>query len=217
MFLLLRLLLRLLIIFLFIYKIKPKSIKMSSLAENLAASLSGLSLELRVADSGETIDLAGHSAASASAAIKSALCAPFDSIRRVTLVVSGGKLVRGKYDQAMFKECASALKEVGYKSEMEGGDEAAGGSWKSQHDTGKNLKTIVIYTLPAKTSSLTSSAPAFEAGGVMDPSAVDNKAACSSVALFGKMVESKVRIFPSPRSVSYTASDCRVSAGPDVV
>ena len=85
----------------------------------LALSLSGLSLELRSADSGTTIDLAGHSAAASSTAIKSALSAPFDSVRRVTLVVSGGKLVRGKYDQAMFKECAGALKEIGYKSEME--------------------------------------------------------------------------------------------------
>ena len=174
---------------------------MSALAD-LSTQLSGLALNLHQADSGEVLDLAGVSSEAASSAISAALAQPFDEIRRITLIVSGGKQVRGKYHLDLFKESSAALKAAGYKSEMEGGDESKGNTWKSQHDTGKNLKTIVIFT---KCSAAEANSTSLELesviGGPLDSSTSDSKVAMCSVPLFRKLVETKAPSWSEKKSL----------------
>ncbi|GMH85528.1 hypothetical protein TrST_g10504 [Triparma strigata] len=156
----------------------------------LANALSGLSLEISTSPSGSTIDLAGTSSTSAASSLSSALSSPFPSIRRLTFIVSGGKGVRGKYDLSLYKDLLLVLKDSGYKSEQEGGDESKGGSYKSQHDTGKNLKTIVVFTRPTTVEAEEEEEEKVK-GGALDETSVDYKAICSSFTIFEKLVETR--------------------------
>ncbi|GMI43398.1 hypothetical protein TrCOL_g9687 [Triparma columacea] len=107
------------------------------------ASLSGLALKLASTTSADTFDLANTPASAISDSVEKGFAAEFDAVLRITLVVGGGKLCRGKYDQDAFKAVRSALQSCGYLQDTEGGNEMEGGAFKSHHDTGKNLKTVV--------------------------------------------------------------------------
>ena len=65
---------------------------------------------------------------------------------RITFVTGAGKLARQKYDENAAKIVSSTLRDLGYVEDRGAScvNECAG-SFKSQHDTGKNLKTIVVF------------------------------------------------------------------------
>ncbi|GMI36310.1 hypothetical protein TeGR_g6000, partial [Tetraparma gracilis] len=88
------------------------------------------------------IDLDGASPSTITANFTSAFALPFpaSAVPRITFIVGGGKLCRGKYHADAFKTVAAALRAAGYLADTEGGDEGEGGAWKSHHDTNKNLK-----------------------------------------------------------------------------
>ena len=52
-----------------------------------------------------------------------------------------GKLARQKYDEQAAKAVTGPLKDLDYEDDAGGG----AGTYKLQHDTGKNLKTVVVY------------------------------------------------------------------------
>ena len=112
--------------------------------------LSGMSLKIFSAESAETFDLANLPITTISSTISSAFSSPFPfpTVLRLTFVVGGGKLCRGKYDDGTYKAVVTALADCGYEEDGRGGNELAGGAWKSHHDTSKNLKTVVVFTRP---------------------------------------------------------------------
>jgi len=65
---------------------------------------------------------------------------------RITFVTGAGKLARQKYDETAAKVVMKTLQDLGYQE-----DRAAScvvecaGTFKSQHDTAKNLKTVVVF------------------------------------------------------------------------
>jgi len=70
------------------------------------ASYSGLALQIRQADNNETIDLDGSSLSTVESNFTSAFSEPFPhaaSVPRITFIVGGGKLCRGKYHADTFK------------------------------------------------------------------------------------------------------------------
>ena len=80
--------------------------------------------------------------------IQDAFAEPFalQEMIRITLVTGAGKLGRAKYDEGAAKAVTSTLRELGFEEDR--GASAVmecAGTWKSQHDTGKNLKTIVVF------------------------------------------------------------------------
>jgi hypothetical protein len=65
---------------------------------------------------------------------------------RITLITGAGKLGRQKYDAGCAKIVVSGLMELGYIEDK--GASAileCAGTYKSQHDTNKNLKTVVVF------------------------------------------------------------------------
>lgn len=107
-------------------------------------NMHGLAGSIRNADDNETFDLAGKSASTIEAAVSEAFATPFPggSIR-ITFVTGAGKLARQKYDEDAAKAVTSVLRNLGYREDQSGGD----GTFKLQHDTGKNLKTVVVHPL----------------------------------------------------------------------
>mmetsp|Transcript_11354 Transcript_11354/g.21669 ORF Transcript_11354/g.21669 Transcript_11354/m.21669 type:complete len:434 (+) Transcript_11354:48-1349(+) len=109
----------------------------------MSTALSGLAGSIRAAADNETFDLAGKSAATIERAIKDAFEKPFPLAEtiRLTFVTGAGKLARQKYDEQAAKAVTGPLKYLDYEDDAGGG----AGTYKLQHDTGKNLKTVVVY------------------------------------------------------------------------
>ena len=61
-------------------------------------------------------------------------------------IVGGGKLVRSKYSEEMPKWVNSALRSVGFESDNSAAETLdSQGTFKQQHDTGKNLIYIIVF------------------------------------------------------------------------
>jgi hypothetical protein len=109
---------------------------------------SGLAAHIRSSTESDTFDLAGQNPSTITVNIEQAFKDPFplDDMIRITFVTGAGKLGRQKYDDGCAKAVTSTLRSCGFEE-----DRAAscvrecGGFFKQQHDTGKNLKTIVVF------------------------------------------------------------------------
>lgn len=112
------------------------------------AQAHGMAATIRSAQESETFDLAGQSSTTIEGTIRSAftLPLPLNTMIRITFITGAGKLARQKYDENAAKVLTKVLNELGYVE-----DKGAScvmesqGCYKSQHDTGKNLKTIVVF------------------------------------------------------------------------
>uniref|UniRef100_A0A6U9Y2G4 Uncharacterized protein n=1 Tax=Pseudo-nitzschia australis TaxID=44445 RepID=A0A6U9Y2G4_9STRA len=109
---------------------------------------SGLAASIRGSTESDTFDLAGQTPATVSTNITQAFrdAFPIDEMIRITFITGAGKLGRQKYDDGCAKAVTSSLRDLGFED-----DRAAScvrecaGLFKLQHDTGKNLKTVVVF------------------------------------------------------------------------
>jgi hypothetical protein len=108
----------------------------------------GLAAAIRGSTESDTFDLAGQNVSTITTNITSAFQDPFpiQEMVRVTLVTGAGKLARQKYDDNAAKAVTGALRDLGFEDDRGASciPECAG-SFKLQHDTGKNLKTVVVF------------------------------------------------------------------------
>jgi hypothetical protein len=96
-----------------------------------------------------SFDLAGHDATSIQSITHDAFSTPFpplDQMIRITFVVGAGKLSRQKYDAKAMQILTAALRELDYVEDRGAGCSFdCAGCFKTQHDTGKNLFTVVVF------------------------------------------------------------------------
>lgn len=65
---------------------------------------------------------------------------------RITFIVGGGKLSRQKYDEKAMQAVTSTLKQLEYEEDRGASCVLeCGGCYKTQHDTGKNVFTVVVF------------------------------------------------------------------------
>lgn len=96
----------------------------------------------------ETFDLAGNSASTIETTIRSAFSEPLElqEMIRITFVTGAGKLGRQRYDDDAARILTSTLRDLGYVEDRGASCvKECAGSFKLQHDTGKNLKTVVVF------------------------------------------------------------------------
>jgi hypothetical protein len=115
----------------------------------MAEFISGIAGEIRAATASEQWDLAGYTEARAQDLVRNAfgqiLDAPSEMVK-FTFVVGGGKLVRAKYSDDLIKWFTNALRDVGYEVDTSAAlDFSSAGTFKQQHDTGQNLKVVVVF------------------------------------------------------------------------
>ena len=92
---------------------------------------------------------------------------------RATLVVGAGKANRQKYDASLQKWVVAALKDAGYADDKSATcDFAAAGSFKTQHDTGRNL--FFVHVFP-RCSQKTAAAVDDDAATATDPAALSRE------------------------------------------
>mmetsp|Transcript_28723 Transcript_28723/g.58830 ORF Transcript_28723/g.58830 Transcript_28723/m.58830 type:complete len:438 (-) Transcript_28723:250-1563(-) len=109
---------------------------------------SGLAASIRGATESDTFDLGGHTQANITQTIEDAFADPLPlaEMIRITFVTGAGKLGRQKYDENAAKALTAALRSLGYEEDRGASCVVeCGGSFKLQHDTGKNLKTVVVF------------------------------------------------------------------------
>eukprot|EP00586_Coscinodiscus_wailesii_P023096 CAMPEP_0172506972 /NCGR_PEP_ID=MMETSP1066-20121228/200106_1 /TAXON_ID=671091 /ORGANISM="Coscinodiscus wailesii, Strain CCMP2513" /LENGTH=442 /DNA_ID=CAMNT_0013284293 /DNA_START=60 /DNA_END=1388 /DNA_ORIENTATION=- len=114
----------------------------------MATHVSGLAASIRAATESTTFDLANQTPSTIASTVQSAFSTPFplSEMIRITFITGAGKLGRQKYDENAAKTVTSELRQLGFED-----DRAAscvnecGGTFKLQHDTGKNLKTVVVF------------------------------------------------------------------------
>lgn len=110
--------------------------------------VSGLASSIRAATESASFDLAGLDAASIRSTVKDAFSQPLSlpNMIRITFLVGGGKLSRQKYDDKAMLAVTLTLKQIDYVEDRGAScvNECAG-CYKTQHDTGKNLFTVVVF------------------------------------------------------------------------
>lgn len=169
-----------------------------------ATTTAGLAGKIRASTESETFDLAGMNATTIEQVVTDAFGTPFITtlpssdvaMVRLTLIVGAGKLGRQKYDGQATKVVTSTLSKLGYAE-----DRAASavvdcaGSYKTQHDTGKNLRTVVVFPrMIAEASDRgkgggTKGPEEEEAAAILDPTGMAHKVAISSLATFENMLK----------------------------
>lgn len=157
------------------------------------AQLSGMAGEIRSATTSEQFDLGGYTEQRATDLIASAFASPLTEptkMIRFTFVVGGGKLVRSKYSDDLSKWMIAALRDVGYTLDASAAETFdSQGTFKQQHDTGQNLKYIIVY--PRVTCSEKPVGGAAKEA-VVDRSSPEYIACACEASTFKDMVASKV-------------------------
>ena len=143
----------------------------------------------------ETFDLAGNSISTIETTIRSAFASPLElnDMIRLTFVTGAGKLGRSKYDDDAAKTVTSSLRELGYTDDRGASCVVeCAGSFKSQHDTGKNLKTIVVFPLIKNTLAEMEELDLKEKGpAILEEGSPQQLIAMASINTFEKMLTSK--------------------------
>lgn len=188
-----------------------RRIVMSSSSSSQRHAISGLAASIRKATESETFDLAGHSAATIEKQFHDAFAEPFSQLDnnnemiRLTFVTGAGKLGRQKYDDGAAKAVTGTLRELGYREDR--GASAVlecAGSFKLQHDTGKNLKTVVVFPKVVSANDVVSRGESnLGEGGsskMLQEGTPQHKLAYSSMNVFGRMVETQCQTWSQKKA-----------------
>jgi hypothetical protein len=159
--------------------------------------LSGMAGEIRAAIASEQFDLGGYTELRAMDLMKAAFGSPLTEptkMVRFTFVVGGGKLVRSKYNDDLSRWLTTALREVGYTEDRSAAETFdSQGTFKQQHDTGQNLKYLIVYPFVTCANKPAGGAEASEKP--VDTSSPEYIACACESATFKDMVASKVTTY----------------------
>ena len=182
----------------------------------------GLAASIRAAEESETFDLANQTASTIANTVETAFSEPFQikDMIRITLVIGAGKQARQMYDAKALNAVTSTLQTTCGFVEDRGAScviECAG-SYKLQHDTGKNLKTVVVFPKvkpPLSSSSgMTKSSDQHEEEEssiqpLLSPTSPEYKLAVCSMKVFENMILSKCGTWLQKRNCVAKLDDVR--------
>ena len=138
---------------------------------------------------------------------------PLQEMIRITFVTGAGKLARQKYDANAAKAVTSALRELGFEEDRGAScvNECAA-SFKLQHDTGKNLKTVVVFPrIQASDTPVSSTEGENQAPTVslIAKGSVEDLIAHTSNAVFQNMIKSKCPSWSEKKTCLATLSQLK--------
>jgi len=162
-------------------------------------SVSGMAASIRAATESETFDFAGSNKSTVITTIQSAFTEPLPltDMIRITFITGAGKLGRSRYDENCHKNVTSTLRDLGYVEDRGASCVVeCAGSFKSQHDTGKNLKTIVVFPKIFDESAIGNlnvdgDVPEMNSPPLIEKSSPKHMIAMSSMQVFTRMIASK--------------------------
>jgi hypothetical protein len=171
-----------------------------------SGEIHGLAGEIRAALESDQYDLGGYNEVRAYDLIHNAFGTPLPTPTKMIkcqFVVGGGKLVRSRYDEDLPKWLIAALREIGYTEDRSSAETFdSQGTYKQQHDTGQNLKYLIIYPRVACASS---SAAAGSTNGAevstLDEHSPEYVALVADKATFQDMVGAKVTSYAQKKKL----------------
>eukprot|EP00947_MAST-08B_sp_MAST-8B-sp1_P000474 g474.t1 len=135
---------------------------------------SGHVRNIRAATETDQLDLKGVDPAQATDLVQQAFTDPLPTTNfiRISLVTGAGKLGRQKYHPDLAKSLTAALRELGY-DEDQGASACAAcqGTFKSQHDTGRNLLLLHVFPKVTEAKETDGAAGGGGGGGVLGAAA----------------------------------------------
>mmetsp|Transcript_16712 Transcript_16712/g.25447 ORF Transcript_16712/g.25447 Transcript_16712/m.25447 type:complete len:591 (+) Transcript_16712:105-1877(+) len=155
----------------------------------------GQAARIRSCTESETFDLAGQSVATITTTMEAAFGTPFLSSEqaemiRITFITGAGKQARSRYDPAAAKTVTSILGNCGYVEDRGASCVVeSAGCYKMQHDTGKNLKTIVVFPELVVNNRLTDDANEQTSTSLLPKNSPVYKIAIASMNVFPVMLE----------------------------
>jgi len=169
--------------------------------------VSGLAASIRSSLESSTFDLAGHDATSIQSITHDAFSTPFpplDQMIRITFVVGAGKLSRQKYDAKAMQILTAALRELEFVEDRGAGCSFdCAGCFKTQHDTGKNLFTVVVFPKVVSASTSASHNASGDASRQEEPLLPTNspgyKIAVCSISTFQSLLSSQCPTYAQKR------------------
>jgi hypothetical protein len=160
---------------------------------------SGLAASIRSSVESSTFDLAGQNVNTIKTNITNAFQEPLtvSDMIRITFVTGAGKLARQKYDAAAAQAVTSSLRDLGFEEDRGASCvKECAGSFKSQHDTGKNLKTVVVFPRIVEANSQAAQADNSSPNGgdstpFLPKGGVEEMIVSSSSNVFESMIKTK--------------------------
>lgn len=129
---------------------------------------------------------------------------------RITFVTGAGKLARQKYDENAAKVLTTALRTLGFEEDRGASCvRECAGSFKLQHDTGKNLKTVVVFPrildesvsqTPSNDPNGTSSSSSSSSSSLFPKGSPKEMIAFSSMSTFQNMIKSQCPTWSQKKS-----------------
>ena len=176
----------------------------------------GLAATIRSATSSETFDLGGLPSTTITQVVRDAFSKDFSlddgddggdrvGMIRITLIVGAGKGNRAKYDPSALKLVTTALTAAGYLDDRGASCVVeSAGCFKFQHDTGKNLKTVVVFPKlrkNARDDGDDSTTGVKSSSSLLPPDSLEFKIAVSDILLFRNMLQHKFISWSQKRSL----------------
>jgi hypothetical protein len=158
----------------------------------------------------ETFDLGGQNVSTITNTIRAAFAEPLPltgTMIRLTFVTGAGKLGRQKYDADAAKAVTSTLRELGFEEDRGASCVVeCAGFFKLQHDTGKNLKTVVVFPKILNEASEEIEA---EQQTLLREGSPEHMIATSSMKVFKNMLSSKCPSWSQKKGCSVALEDLR--------
>ena len=127
---------------------------------------------------------------------------------KFTFTIGGGKLVRSRYDDSMSKWLISALKDINFVEDRSAAcDYNSQGTYKQQHDTGQNLKTITIFPIVACVDKKETPGEPEDSSGRSQFASKDSTIISSDFSTFCEIVISKTESWSQRRRVMKLLQD----------
>lgn len=167
----------------------------------------GLAGEIRTALESDQYDLGGYNEVRAHDLIHNAFGTPLTAPTKMIkcqFVVGGGKLVRSRYDEDLPKWLIAALREIGFTEDRSAAETFdSQGTFKQQHDTGQNLKYLIIYPRVACASASLTAGEGASAGdsAMMDEHSPEFVALVADKSTFQDMVGAKVTSYAQKKKL----------------
>lgn len=180
------------------------------------AAASGMAASIRAATESETFDLAGNAPSTIKTTMESAFATPLvlSEMIRITFITGAGKLGRQRYDDNAAKTVTSTLRDLGYEEDRGASCVVeCAGSFKSQHDTGKNLKTIVVFPKVTMNDGLEDGMNGLSVEdrgpSVLEENSAEQMIAVSSNTVFEKNIGSKCPSWSQKKACGVVISEIK--------
>lgn len=159
-----------------------------------AAAEHGLVAEIRAAVASEQFDLGGYTEQRSQDLIRNAFSTPLPApteMIRFQFIVGGGKLVRSRYPEELPKWVTAALRDSGFTEDRSAAETFdSQGTYKMQHDTGQNLKYVLVYPFVACANQ--KAAPQIATKPEENQTTPEYLVLACESAIFKDMVDSKI-------------------------